>query len=68
MKSTTVYPSAQKLAALKALSTAGVKVSDGYDYLLNEYILPESTLESVQKSLSHIASALSDEVVEARNS
>jgi hypothetical protein len=68
MKSTTVYPSVQKLAALKILSTAGVKVSDGYDYLLNEYILPESSIEGVQKSLSHIASAISDDVVEARNS
>lgn len=59
---------AQKLEALKALSTTGVRLSDGYDYGLSEYILPESTLEAVQKSLSQITTSISDEVVEARNS
>lgn len=58
--------SPQKLEALKELSASGLKLSNGYDLLL-EYASPETTLEDVRKRLSAIKSSLAEELVEERN-
>lgn len=59
--------SSKKLEALKSLSSLGLKLSDGYDYSLWEYVSPETTLEDVRKRLSSIKTSLSDDIVEERN-
>lgn len=62
-----VYPSSRKLLALKELSRLGLKLSDGYDYVLWEYVSPETTLDDVKKRLSSIKTSLSEEIIEERN-
>ena len=62
-----VQLSSKKLEALKELSLLGVKLSDGYDYVLWEYASPETTLDDVRKRLSSIKSSLSQEIIEERN-
>lgn len=61
-----VQPSIHKLKALKELSRLGLKLSDGYDYNLYEYIQPESSLENTRQRLSSIKESLSQEMVEER--
>lgn len=62
----TASMSRQKREALKLLSATGVKISDGRDYMLDEYLVPGTTLEDVRKRLSKIKGSVSQEVVEAR--
>ncbi|MBI4688787.1 MAG: hypothetical protein HY754_00720 [Nitrospirae bacterium] len=62
-----VQLSSKKLEALKELSLLGVKLSDGYDYVLWEYASPETTLDDARKRLSSIKSSLSQEIIEERN-
>jgi hypothetical protein len=59
--------SSRKLEALKSLSKLGLKLSDGYDYVLWEYASPETTLEDVRNRLSSIKTSLSEDIVEERN-
>ena len=66
MKRPTIQPNQRKLAALHTLSAIGLKPSDGYDYQLNELILPRVTLKQVRRELSVIKSSLSEELVKAR--
>ena len=46
--------SSKKLEAIKELSMLGLKLSDGYDYVLWEYVSPETTLDDV-KSAFHLS-------------
>lgn len=66
MKRLTIQPSQRKRAALHTLSSIGLKPSDGYDYQLDELILPRVTLDQVRRELSVITSSLSEELVNAR--
>lgn len=59
--------SSKKLEAIKELSSLGLKLSDGYDYVLLEYTSPETTLDDVRKRLSSIKTSLSEEIIEERN-
>ncbi len=59
--------SPMKLEAIKGLSKLGLKLSDGYDYVLWEYASPETTLDDVRKRLSSIKTSLSEEIIEERN-
>jgi hypothetical protein len=63
----TIQLSSKKLEALKELSKLGIKLSDGYDYILKEYALPETTLADVRKRLSSIKTSVAKEIVEERN-
>lgn len=62
-----VQLSSKKLEALKELSRLGVKLSDGYDYILWEYASSETTLDDVRKRLSSIKTSLAKEIIEERN-
>jgi len=66
MKRPTIQPSQRKRTARHTLSGIGLKPSDGYDYQLDELILPGVTLERVRQELSVIKSSLSEELVKAR--
>lgn len=66
MKRPSIQPSQRKLGALPALSAIGIKPSDGYDYRLDELILPGVTLNQVRRELSVIKSPLFEELVRAR--
>lgn len=59
--------SSKKLEALKELSKIGIKLSDGYDYILKEYALPETTLADARKRLSSIKTSVAKEIIEERN-
>ena len=61
-----VQPSLHKLEALRELSKLGLKLSDGYDYNLYEYVIPESSLEETRQRLSSIKEPLSHAIVEER--
>ncbi len=58
--------SSKKLEAIKEISKLGLKLSDGYDYVLWEYVSPETTLDDVKKRLSSIKASLSEEIIEER--
>ncbi len=66
-KGLSVQISPKKLDALNQLSIPGIKLSDGYDYILLEYALPESTLDNARKRLSSIKTSLSEEIIKDRN-
>lgn len=59
--------SPKKLEALDELSIPGIKLSDGYDYVLREYASPETTLDDVHRRLSSIKTSLADDIVKERN-
>jgi len=59
--------SSKKLEALKELSKLGIKLSDGYDYVLWEYASTQTNLDDVRKRLSSIKTSLSEEIVQDRN-
>jgi len=63
----TIQLSSKKLEALKELSKLGIKLSDGYDYILKEYASPETTLANVRERLSSIKTSISKEIIEERN-
>ncbi|MEW6002737.1 MAG: hypothetical protein AB1638_08850 [Nitrospirota bacterium] len=63
----TIQLSSKKLEALKELSKLGIKLSDGCDYILKEYVSPETTLADARKRLSSIKTSLSKEITEERN-
>ena len=63
----TIQLSSKKVDALKELSVFGIKLSDGYDYILKEYALPETTLADARKRLSSIKTSISKEIIEERN-
>jgi hypothetical protein len=66
MKRRTIQLSQRKRAALHTFFGIGLKPSDGYDYQLDELILPRVTLDQVRRELSVIKSSLSEELVKAR--
>ncbi len=49
------------------LSIPGIKLSDGYDYVLREYASPDTTLEDARKRLASIKTSLADDIVKERN-
>ena len=59
--------SSKKLEALKELSKIGIKLSDGYDYILKDYASPETTLADARKRLSSIKTSVAKEIIEERN-
>jgi hypothetical protein len=59
--------SPKKLEALNVLSIPGIKLSDGYDYVLREHVLPNTTLEDARRRLSSIKTPLADDIVKERN-
>jgi len=63
----TIQLSSKKLEALKELSKIGIKLSDGYDYILKDYALPETTLADARKRLSSIKTSVAKEIIEERN-
>jgi len=63
----TIQLSSKKLEALKELSKLGIKLSDGYDYILKEYASPETSLADVRERLSSIKTSISKEIIEERN-
>ena len=62
-----VQLSSRKLEGLKELSKLGIKLSDGYDYILSKYASLETNLEDVRKRLSSIKTSLAKEIIEERN-
>jgi hypothetical protein len=66
-KESVIPLSPKKLEALNVLSIPGIKLSDGYDYLLREYASPETTLDDARKRLSSIKTSLADDIVKERN-
>lgn len=66
-KESVVRLSSKKLEALNVLSIPGIKLSDGYDYVLREYALPETTLADARRRLSSIKTSLADDIVKERN-
>jgi hypothetical protein len=58
--------SPMKIEAIKGLSQLGLKLSDGYDYVLWEYVSSETTLDDVKKRLSSIKTSLSEDIIEER--
>ncbi len=58
--------SSKKIEALKKLSRLGLKLSDGYDYALLDYVSPKTTLNDVRKRLSSIKTSISEEIIEER--
>ena len=66
-KDPVVRSSSRKLAALNALSIPGIKLSDGYDYVLREYASSETTLADARRRLSSIKTPLADDIVKERN-
>jgi len=63
----TIQLSSKKLEALKELSKIGIKLSDGYDYVLKEYASPATTLADAKKRLSSIKTSIANEIIEERN-
>lgn len=66
-KESVVRLSPKKLEALNVLSIPGIKLSDGYDYVLREYASPETTLDDVRRRLASIKISLADDIVKERN-
>ncbi len=66
-QSSVIQLSSRKLGSLKKLSIPGIKLSDGYDYILSEYAEPDTTLDEVRKRLSVIKTTLSDEIIKERS-
>lgn len=66
-KDPVVRSSSRKLAALNVLSIPGIKLSDGYDYVLREYASQETTLADARRRLSSIKTPLADDIVKERN-
>jgi hypothetical protein len=66
-KESVVRLSPRKLEALNVLSIPGIKLSDGYDYVLREYASLETTLADARKRLSSIKTPLADDIVKERN-
>lgn len=60
-------PSERKLRGLAKLQGLPVKLSDGSDYNLHEYIIPGVTLEQVRRGLSGISGTLADAVLAERD-
>ena len=61
-----IAPSQRKLNALAILQTMPVKVSDGTDYNLQQYIIGRVTLAQVRQALSGIRGSLADAVIDER--
>lgn len=52
--------SPRKLEALNGLSIPGIKLSDGYGYVLREYASPDTTLDDARRRLSSIKTSLAN--------
>jgi hypothetical protein len=61
-----IAPSQRKLKALAKLQRLPVKVSDGMDYNLQQYIIGGVTLAQVRQALSGIRGSLADAVIDER--
>lgn len=66
-KDPVVRLSARKIAALDELSIPGIKLSDGYDYVLREYASPKTTLDDVRRRLASIKTSLTEDIIKERN-
>lgn len=66
-KAPVVRSSSRKLEALSVLSIPGIRLSDGYDYVLREYASPETTIDDVRRRLSSIKTSLADDILKERN-
>jgi hypothetical protein len=61
-----IAPSQRKLNAVAKLQRLPVKVSDGTDYNLQQYIIGGVTLAQVRQALSGIRGSLADAVIDER--
>lgn len=64
---TELVPSKRKLASRRRVQSLDVKVSDGSDCRVQQYLIPGVTLDRVREELSQIQGSLSEAVVDERS-